>query len=159
MKTSKLKGDVMKEMTRRDALLFAGGLVAISVVPLPVTAAETAMDEIKQFTGGGDAAESGRVTLEMPEIAENGNTVPLTVSVDSPMSSDDYVKRVMVVADANPRPGVATFHFTPKSGVAEASTRMRLAKTQNVIAVAEMSDGSFHMAKATVKVTIGGCGG
>ncbi len=149
----------MKEMTRRDALLFAGGLVAISVVPLPGLAADTAMDEIKQFTGGGDAAESGRVTLEMPEIAENGNTVPLTVSVDSPMSSDDYVKRVMVVADANPRPGVATFHFTPKSGVAEASTRMRLAKTQNVIAIAEMSDGTFHMAKATVKVTIGGCGG
>lgn len=149
----------MKEMTRRDALLFAGGLAAISVVPLPVLAADTAMDEIKQFTGGGDAAESGRVTLEMPEIAENGNTVPLTVSVDSPMSSADYVKRVMVVADANPRPGVATFHFTPKSGVAEASTRMRLAKTQNVIAIAEMSDGTFHMAKTTVKVTIGGCGG
>ena len=149
----------MTDLTRRDALMFAGGLLAIAVLPVPVSAADTAMDEIKKFTAGGDAAESGKVTLEMPEIAENGNTVPLTVSVDSPMSSDDYVKRVMVVADANPRPGVATFHFSPKSGVAEASTRMRLAKTQNVIAVAEMSDGSFHMAKTTVKVTIGGCGG
>ncbi len=149
----------MKDMTRRNALWMAGGLLTIAVVPLPVLAADTAMEEIKAFTGGGAAAESGRVTLAMPEIAENGNTVPLTVSVDSPMSSDDYVKRVLIVADANPRPGVATFHFSPKSGVAEASTRMRLARTQNVIAVAEMSDGSFHMAKAEVKVTIGGCGG
>ncbi len=149
----------MKDMTRRDALWMTAGLLAVAVVPLPVDAADTAMEEIRQFTGGSEAAESGKISLEMPEIAENGNTVPLTVSVDSPMSGDDYVKRVMVLADANPRPGVATFHFSPKSGVAEASTRMRLARTQNVIAVAEMSDGSFHMAKATVKVTIGGCGG
>ncbi|NIA69732.1 thiosulfate oxidation carrier protein SoxY [Pelagibius litoralis] len=150
----------MEDMTRRDALAFAAGLVAITVLPLPVLAAEeTAMDEINKFVGGGEAAESGRVTLETPEIAENGNTVPLTVMVDSPMTADDYVKRVLIVADANPRPGVATFHFSPKSGVAEASTRMRLARTQNVIAVAELSDGSFHMAKSMVKVTIGGCGG
>ncbi|TQV78611.1 thiosulfate oxidation carrier protein SoxY [Denitrobaculum tricleocarpae] len=149
----------MKNVTRRNALQITAGLLAIAAVPLPLSAADTAMEEIEQFTGGSEASESGKISLEMPEIAENGNTVPLTVSVDSPMSGDDYVKRVMVLADANPRPGVATFHFSPKSGVAEASTRMRLARTQNVIAVAEMSDGSFHMAKATVKVTIGGCGG
>ncbi len=149
----------MKEITRRDAILLAVGLTAAATLPLPALAAESAMDELKKFTGGADARESGRITLDMPEIAENGNTVPLTVSVDSPMTSEDYVKRVMIVASGNPRPGVATFHFSPRSGVAEAATRMRLAKTQDVIAVAEMSDGSFHMAKAAVKVTIGGCGG
>ncbi|HIP80354.1 MAG TPA: thiosulfate oxidation carrier protein SoxY [Kiloniellaceae bacterium] len=147
------------EMTRRNALAFGAGLAAIAITPLPVLAADTAMDDVKSFTGGKEAAESGRISLSMPEIAENGNTVPLSVAIDSPMTADDYVKRVLIVADANPRPGVATFHFSPQSGVAEASTRMRLARTQNVIAVAEMSDGSFHMAKATVKVTIGGCGG
>lgn len=150
----------MKSMTRREALALAAGAIVVTTLPLRGHAAnETAADEIKAFTGGAEAAESGRISLDMPEIAENGNTVPLTVSVDSPMSADDYVKRVLIVADENPRPGVATFHFTPKSGIAEASTRMRLAKTQNVIAVAEMSDGSFHSAAATVKVTIGGCGG
>ena len=148
------------DMTRRSAMALAAGLVAVTVTPLPVLAAdETAMDEIKKFVGGGDAAESGRVTLEMPEIAENGNTVPLTVSVDSPMTKDSYVKSILVLADGNPSPGVATFHFSPASGVAEASSRMRLAKTQDIIAVAAMSDGSFHSAQTTVKVTIGGCGG
>jgi sulfur-oxidizing protein SoxY len=117
------------------------------------------MEDIRKFTGGAEAPESSIVKLEVPEIAENGNTVPLSVSVDSPMTADNYVKRVILLAEKNPNPGVATFHFSPRSGVAEASTRMRLATTQNVIAVAELSDGSFHMTKSQVKVTIGGCGG
>lgn len=149
----------MKDMTRRDALSLAVGMAAVAAFPMPTMAAENAMAEIEQFTGGAEAAMSGRVTLEMPEIAENGNTVPLKVSVDSPMTSEDYVKRVIIVSMGNPRPGVATFRFSPMNGVAEASTRMRLAKTQDVAAVAELSDGSFHMTKTTVKVTIGGCGG
>ena len=85
--------------------------------------------------------------------------MPITLSVESPMTKSDYVKRVLVVTDGNPRAAVATFHFSPSSGTAAASTRMRLIKTQNVIAVAEMSDGSFYMATKQVKVTIGGCGG
>jgi sulfur-oxidizing protein SoxY len=115
-------------------------------------------DLVKKFTGG-KAATEGRVRLDLPEIAENGNTVPMTVSVESPMTEQAYVSDVLIVSDGNPRGGVATFHFSPASGVAEANVRIRLAETQNVIAVAKMNDGSFFMASKPVKVTIGGCGG
>jgi sulfur-oxidizing protein SoxY len=117
-----------------------------------------AVDLIKEFTGG-KTPTNGRVNLDLPEIAENGNTVPMTVSVDSPMTEQSHVTDVLVVSDGNPRPGVVTFHFTPASGVAEANTRIRLAQTQNVTAVAKMNDGSFFTATKQVKVTIGGCGG
>ena len=95
----------------------------------------------------------------MPEIAENGNTVPFTISVDSPMTETDNVKAIHVLATANPQPGVATFRFSPLSGKATVASRMRLARTQDVIAIAELSDGRFLMSKRNVKVTIGGCGG
>ena len=150
----------MKDISRRKALALGSGLVAITLLPLRASASiEEVNEDIKKFTGGAEAVESSIVKLEVPEIAENGNTVPLSVSVDSPMTADNYVKRVILLAEKNPNPGVATFHFSPRSGVAEASTRMRLATTQNVVAIAELSDGSFHMTKSTVKVTIGGCGG
>lgn len=150
----------MTTMNRREALALGAGSLVITMLPFKASA-DTAMtmEAVKAFTGGAEAAEDGMVILTMPEIAENGNTVPLGVSVDSPMTADNYVKRVIILAEGNPNPGVGTFRFTPKSGTAEASTRMRLAKTQNVVAVAELSDGSFHMTKTNVKVTIGGCGG
>ena len=85
--------------------------------------------------------------------------MPLTVEIDSPMSDQDYCKAVHIFAEGNPLPNVATFRFTPACGQATASTRIRLAKTQNVVAVAEMSNGDVYMSKAEVKVTIGGCGG
>ncbi len=108
---------------------------------------------------GAKVPQEGKVRLEMPQIAENGQTVPLTVSVDSPMTPDNYCKAIHILAEGNPEAGVCTFKFTPASGRAEFSTRMRLAQTQNVWAVAEMSDGSVWMTKTEVKVTIGGCGG
>ncbi len=149
----------MNNLTRRHVLLIGGSaIVAAAVGVNPALAANDHQEIINKFTGGKPAKE-GRVSLELPQIAENGNTVPISVSVESPMTKDDYVKRVLLVADANPRSGVATFNFTPASGIAEVSTRMRLAGTQNVIAVAEMSDGSFYMLKQQVKVTVGGCGG
>jgi len=120
---------------------------------------EAATDQmVMEFTGGKTPA-AGRIDLKAPEIAENGNTVPISVSVESEMSEASYVQSVMLVADGNPNPGVITFHFTPMSGAASATTRMRLAKTQNVLAVAKMNDGSVFMDKKLVKVTIGGCGG
>jgi sulfur-oxidizing protein SoxY len=138
----------------------AGAVAAVflgqSVVP--AFAANDSADLINKFTGGKKAAE-GRVKLDLPEIAENGNTVPMTVTVDSPMSEQSHVTDVLIVADGNPRAGVATFHFSPASGMAEANTRIRLASTQNVTAVAKMNDGSFFTATKEVKVTIGGCGG
>ena len=111
------------------------------------------------ISGGGAAPQAGRITLTAPEIAENGNTVPISVSVESPMTADDHVASVIILAEGNPNPDVATMHFTAMSGEASATTRMRLAKTQNVIAVAKMSNGDVYMDKKEVKVTIGGCGG
>ena len=124
----------------------------------PAEAANDFQDLINKFTGGKTASE-GKIRLDLPEIAENGNTVPMTVTVDSPMTEQSYVTDVLIVADGNPRGGVATFHFSPASGVAEANTRIRLAATQNITAVAKMNDGSFFTVAKQVKVTIGGCGG
>lgn len=148
----------MTKLSRRDVIALSAAAGAAFILPAQIVYAGQVDDAIKTFTGGA-TAEDGMIDLELPEIAENGNTVPLTVSVESPMTADDYVKRITILAAGNPNPGVATFNFSAKSGVAEASTRMRLAKTQDVIALAETSTGKFYMAKRQVKVTIGGCGG
>ena len=149
----------MNGLSRRQVLAGGAGALAIATLGVaPAQAANNAQDLIKAFTGGKPAAE-GKVKLDLPEIAENGNTVPMTVTVESPMTEQSYVTEVLVLADGNPNAGVATFHFSPASGVAEANTRIRLATTQNIIAVAKMNDGSFVMAAKQVKVTIGGCGG
>ena len=145
---------------RRQFLATSIGLVAAASLFGSIdAAAENRSDElIKAFTGGKQPV-AGKVKVDMPEIAENGNTVPMTISVDSPMTDQSYVTDVLVVAEGNPRGGVLTFHFTPMSGVAEANTRIRLAKSQKIVAVAKMNDGSFFMGSKDVKVTIGGCGG
>lgn len=114
---------------------------------------------IAEFGGGAAAGDAGPLQLTTPEIAENGNSVPVSVNVDSPMTDDDYIESVMIMASENPRPEVATFHFTPASGIAKASTRMRLAKTQDVLAVAKTNSGQLFKVSNNVKVTIGGCGG
>ena len=146
---------------RRQALMLgaaAAGSAAFGASTRPSLAKNDSDELIRKFTGGKTPTE-GRVKLDLPEIAENGNTVPMTVSVESPMTEQSHVTDVLVVADENPRGGVVTFHFTPASGVAEANTRIRLASTQNITAVAKMNDGSFYSASKQVKVTIGGCGG
>jgi sulfur-oxidizing protein SoxY len=155
------------ELPRRRFMGLGLGLVAAGVTGLPALRAFAQADDaltldeaIAQAIGDktlGDAG--GLIDLDLPQIAENGNTVPLSVAVDSPMTEDDFVQAVHIFADGNPRPEVATFHFTVHSGKASASTRMRLAQTQNVIAVAELSDGRALRAQSEVKVTIGGCGG
>ncbi|MCI2398114.1 thiosulfate oxidation carrier protein SoxY [Aliiroseovarius subalbicans] len=135
--------------TRRDALAL--GLGATAVAMLPMRASAAADEAIAAFTGGAEVG-SGDITLTAPEIAENGNTVP--VSVDAPGAAS-----IILLAAGNPTPGVATFNFGPAAGAQSASTRIRLAGTQDVVAVAKMADGSFIQASSTVKVTIGGCGG
>lgn len=151
------------EISRRHVIVLVGAAAAAAtagMLPRVSLADKAAMDEaIAKATGGAAATQSGRITLDLPQIAENGNTVPIGIEVDSPMTDGDYVKTVHIFAEANPRPEVCSIHFTPASGVAKASTRMRLIKTQNIVAVAEMSDGSFHSETVEVKVTIGGCGG
>ena len=153
---------LIQVIDRRDFLLGASAVGALAAfLPLGVTEARaelTLEQAMKEATGGAKPTE-GKITLQLPEIAENGNTVPFTVSVESPMTKDDYVKAVHVFASANPRPNVASFMFSPASGEATATSRMRLAQTQDVVAIAEMSSGKFYMGRRTVKVTIGGCGG
>jgi sulfur-oxidizing protein SoxY len=151
-------------LSRRDVVAGLGAGAVVVVVGAGLSAgpahaspesAATAMNKLI----GGRATKNGRVKLKLPPIAENGNTVPITVSVDSPMTAGDYVKAVHVVADGNPNPNVASFMFTPASGRAHVTTRMRMIRSQNIIAVAEMSDGSLYRSARNVKVTIGGCGG
>jgi sulfur-oxidizing protein SoxY len=152
---------MMVRLDRRQVLGVSAGALATAALGAtisPAVAANDSADLIKKFTGGKTPAE-GKVKLDLPEIAENGNTVPLTVSVESPMTEQSYVSDVLIVADGNPNGGMVTFHFSPASGVAEANTRVRLAATQNITAVAKMNDGSFFTATRQVKVTIGGCGG
>lgn len=150
------------KLTRRNVLGLTVGAAAFAVAGARLTPALASVEDtekaIMDFTGG-TAPGEGKISLTAPEIAENGNTVPVSVSVESAMEGDDLVESVILFADGNPGPAVATFHFTEMSGAALATTRMRLAKTQNVIAVAKMKDGSFFMDKKEVKVTIGGCGG
>lgn len=146
---------------RRQMLVLGAGCALTGVVGfgVPPALAKNDIEEvINKFTGGKKPAQ-GRVKLDVPEIAENGNTVPMTVSVESPMTKDNYVQEVLVVVDGNPRAGVAKFHFSPATGIAEANTRIRLASTQNLTAIAKMSDGNFFALTKEVKVTIGGCGG
>ncbi len=128
---------------------------APAATPPEASPYEQALDKIL-----GDAKPSpGKINIEIPEIAENGNTVPYAISIDSPMTATDHIKAIHVLSTANPLPFVASFGFTLLSGKAAVSSRMRLAKTQEVSVIAEHSSGRFIAAKRTVKVTIGGCGG
>ena len=138
------------KFTRRDALALGLGATAASFLPMPALA-DMADDMIAEFTGGAATGE-GDLTLTAPEIAENGNTVPIGFSSPGAVA-------VMLLAPGNPNPAVGTFNFGPLAASQAASTRIRLAGTQDVTAVAKMADGSFIMASQTVKVTIGGCGG
>lgn len=138
------------ELTRRGMMALGAGVAAAALLPaLPARAAVE--DAIAEFTGGASVGEGG-ITLDTPEIAENGNTVPVSVSAPGAVS-------IMLLAAGNPNPDVGTFNFGPLAASQSASTRIRLAGTQDVIAIAKMADGSFVQARNEVKVTIGGCGG
>ncbi|KZY49786.1 thiosulfate oxidation carrier protein SoxY [Sulfitobacter sp. KE29] len=136
--------------SRRETLGLGLGAMALTILPVGASAA-TVDELIAEFTGGADMADTG-VTLTAPEIAENGNTVP--ISVEAPGASV-----IMVLAAGNPTPPVGTFNFGPLAGSRSASTRIRLAQTQDVIAIAKLEDGTFARTSAEIKVTIGGCGG
>jgi len=146
--------------TRRT--FVAGASAALASLPLLARPALASVDEalkaIAAFTGGA-TPQQGKITIGAPEIAENGNTVPIVLDVDSPMTEQSYVKSIVVIADGNPLPGVAGFNLTPANGKAHVEFRIRLAQTQHLIAVAQLSDGSFWTASRSIKVTIGGCGG
>ena len=152
----------MRQLDRREFVIGGASVLTIATLAVGNVVAQNAAqgweEAVKKIVGDTKPIE-GKLVLDLPEIAENGNTVPFSISVDSPMTATDYVKAVHVISTGNPQPGVVTFRFTPQSGKAAAASRMRLGTTQDIIALAEISDGKFLQARRSVKVTIGGCGG
>jgi sulfur-oxidizing protein SoxY len=155
----------MFNLSRREALAASGvALLASMLTPRLVEAAPDAVArEIARLYGERapalDGAAAGGLRLDVPAIAENGMVVPISVEVESPMTEADHVRAIHVFADGNPLPGVVSYHFTPASGRAAAATRIRLAQSQGVVAVAELSDGRLLAARRAVQVTVGGCAG
>ncbi|MFC0388934.1 SoxY-related AACIE arm protein [Muricoccus vinaceus] len=133
-----------------------GGLLAVTLVR-PVAAERLPLSEALRSHAGGAAIREGRVTLEIPPLVENGNTVPLLVSVESPMTEADFVRSIAVFNERNPQPNVITAQIGPRAGRARLSTRIRLATSQRIVAVAEMSDGSLWSGSAEVIVTLAAC--
>jgi sulfur-oxidizing protein SoxY len=143
-------------LTRRT-MLSATAFAGVALVLRPSHATVDPEMALAEQLFGRTPVLSDRLRLDMPAVFPNGYTVPLALDVDSPMTETDHVRTVHVVAPRNPLVRVASFHFTPRSGRARISTRIRLAEPQNVIAVAEMSDGMLLMAKTWVEVEINGC--
>lgn len=131
----------------------------VSPALVPTLQAPESFDVLYARLTNGAKPTEGKLSFEVPEIAENGNTVPFAITADSPMTAENHVKTIHLMSTANPQPSVAVFRFTPASGKAVVSSRMRLAKTQDIVALAELSDGTLWVARTKVTVTIGGCGG
>src|SRR5688572_28521224 len=141
--------------SRRDFLRVAAGVGLASVITVrPARATPAAMQEAITKVVGTARVSRGRVKLDLPPLSENGHAVPLTVNVESPMTEADHVKAVHVFTEKNPQTEVASFRFGPRAGRARVSTRIRLADTQTVVAVCELSDGSFWSDSATVIITL-----
>jgi sulfur-oxidizing protein SoxY len=145
--------------SRRDFLIAAAGAaggIGLAVSRHAHATPAEMQDAIRKVTGGAPV-RSGRVKLEVPPLIDNGNAVPLSVAVESPMTPSDYVKSIHVVTERNPLPNVLSVHLGPRAGRARVATRVRLADTQTVIAIAEMSDGSFWSDSVHVVVTLSAC--
>jgi sulfur-oxidizing protein SoxY len=150
----------MDRETSRRAFLqaVAAGLGLGAVITVaPADATPAAMEDAIRRVVGSARVSKGRVKLELPPLSENGNTVPLTVSVESPMTPADHVRAIHVFTELNPQPDVVSFRLGPRAGLARVATRIRLANTQTVTAIGELSDGSFWSATAAVVVTLAAC--
>ena len=143
--------------SRREFLLAAGLGLGCVALARPAGATPAAMEAAIRAVVGSAPVTPGKVTLDLPPLVENGNTVPLTITVESPMTEADHVRAIHVFTEKNPQPDVVSFRFGPRAGRASVATRMRLADTQTVVALAEMSDGSFRSARADVVVTLAAC--
>ena len=142
--------------TRRQILVAGAGIGLASFAPAASATEEAMSEAIRDLIGEAPLAP-GKVKLELPSIVENGNTVPLTVSVDSPMTESDHVESIHIFNQKNPQPFVAAFHLGPRAGKAQVSTRIRLADSQRVVAIARLNDGSFWLDSANVIVTLAAC--
>jgi sulfur-oxidizing protein SoxY len=150
----------MLKRARRRFFSFLAGVAALPLLPAARAAsgqpADPFADLVRKITGGA-AVKPGRVTVDTPRLADNGHSVPLSVSVESPMTVADHVRSITLLSRRNPRPLMATFHLDPAAGRAHVATRVRLNGSQRVLAIAQLSDGSYWSGEAEVEVTESAC--
>jgi len=149
------------ETTRRDVLGLAGSVAVAGVVAMitvrPADATPAMLSSAIRNVVGEAAVRPGKVKLDIPPLVENGNTVPMTVSVISPMTAEDHVKSIHVFNEKNPQPNIGNFYLSPANGRAQVSTRIRLADSQKVVAIAHLADDSFWSVSVDVVVTLAAC--
>jgi sulfur-oxidizing protein SoxY len=147
--------------TRRQFLGLASGAAVLGAVPIvtmrPAEATSATLTAAIRNVVGEAAVRPGKVKLDVPPLVENGNTVPMTVNVFSPMTSEDYVKSIHVFNEKNPQPNVGNFYLGPRAGRAQISTRIRLADSQKIVAIARLSDDTFWSVTVDVVVTLAAC--
>jgi len=147
--------------TRRQFLNLAGSVTVAGTIPIvtlrPLEATPAMLTAAIRNVVGEAPVRTGKVKLDIPPLVENGNTVPMTVSVASPMTADDHVKSIHVFNEKNPQPNIGNFHLGPSSGRAQVSTRIRLADTQKVVAIARLSDDTFWQVTTEIVVTLAAC--
>jgi len=149
------------ESTRRQFLGLAGSAAALGAVPLvtlrPAAATPASMTSAIRAVVGEATVRTGKVKLDVPPLVENGNTVPMTITVSNPMTTADHVVSIHVFNEKNPQPSMGNFYLGPHAGRAQISTRIRLADSQKIVAIAKLSDGSFWSATTDVVVTLAAC--
>jgi sulfur-oxidizing protein SoxY len=147
--------------TRRQLFGLVGGAAAAGTFPIvtlrPLQATPAMLNTAIRNVVGEATVRTGKVKLDIPPLVENGNTVPMTVSVASPMTADDYVKSIHVFNEKNPQPNIGNFYIGPWAGRAQVATRIRLADSQKVVAIARLSDDSFWQVAVDVIVTLAAC--
>jgi sulfur-oxidizing protein SoxY len=148
-----------EQTSRRQFLGLAGGAAVLGTVPTmrPAEATPAMLTTAIRNVVGEAQVRTGKVKLDIPPLVENGNTVPMTVSVQNPMTANDYVKSIHVFNEKNPQPNIGNFHLGPQAGRAQISTRIRLADSQKIVAIARLSDDSFWSATVDVVVTLAAC--
>ena len=151
----------LEQTSRRRFLGLAGSTAVLGAIPIvtvpPVEATPAMLATAIRNVVGEAPVRTGKVKLDVPPLVENGNTVPMTVSVANPMTPDDYVKSIHVFNEKNPQPNVGNFYLGQRAGRAQISTRIRLADSQKIVAIARLSDDSFWSATADVVVTLAAC--
>jgi sulfur-oxidizing protein SoxY len=147
----------MEDSSRREFLALAGGAAMLTVTLRPAEATPATMAAAIRNVVGAEPVRTGKVKLDIPPLVENGNSVPMTVSVASPMAPEDHVKSIHVFNEKNPQPNIGNFYLSPQAGRAQVSTRIRLADSQKVIAIAKLSDGTFWSASVDIVVTLAAC--
>src|SRR5215468_7894893 len=153
--------DQQDDTTRRRFLTLASGVALIGALRVvtvrPAEATPAMLSAAIRNVVGEAPLHIGKVKLDIPPLVENGNTVPMTVSVTSPMAPEDHVKSIHVFNEKNPQPNIGNFYLSPQAGRAQVSTRIRLADSQKVVAIAKLSDGTFWSASVDVIVTLAAC--